>query len=419
MNKFFVILAHTYLNRLKSKAFIITTVITLLLIVGLANFQNIISTFSGEEEQVDTVAVIDETDSLFSRFQEQVKAQEDVMEVEEFDDSEEEAKKAVQEGEYKGLLTLTLNESDLPEGTYYSNQMSEMSISGKLQQGLQQLKVAVATENAGIEESTIQQIYSPVSFEKVSLAEDSKSFEELNETRGLVYIMLFLLYFGVLMYGNMIAMEVATEKSSRVMEILISSVSPVTQMFGKICGIALLGITQFSLILLVGYQSIKSNMESMSGGGFTSYFGFSNVEISTLIYAILFFLLGYLLYATLAAMLGSIVSRIEDAQQVITPMTLLIVAAFMLAMFGLNVPESTFVTVTSFIPFFTPMLMFLRVGMLEIPFWESSLGILLLIGTIILLAVIGARVYRGGVLLYGRSSSLKDLKKAMQLSKKE
>ena len=111
------------------------------------------------------------------------------------------------------------------------------------------------------------------------------------------------------------------------------------------------------------------------------------------------FLLGYFLYATLAALLGSLVSRIEDVQQMIMPMTFLIMIGFFISMFGLGSPESSFVTVTSYIPFFTPMVMFLRVGMLNLPVYEPIIGILVLLVTITLLGVFGARVYRGGVLI--------------------
>jgi ABC-2 type transport system permease protein len=103
----------------------------------------------------------------------------------------------------------------------------------------------------------------------------------------------------------------------------------------------------------------------------------------------------------------------------ITPMTLLVVAGFMIAMFGLGKPDSPFIVITSYIPFFTPMIMFLRVGMLNIPVWEAVLGISILMATIVFLAVFGARVYRGGVLMYGKSNSFKDIKKALQLTKKE
>ncbi|KGX85284.1 ABC transporter permease [Pontibacillus litoralis] len=418
MNKFMIIVGHTYTNRLKSKAFMITTLITLLFVMAFANLETIIGLFSGEDEE-ERVAVVEEGANLFEHLQGQLEPYESEVKVEKFEGTEQEAKDAVTDGDYVGVLSVSLAEDNIPQGTYYTEQISEYKVSSLLEQALQQLKVTVASQSAQVEQATINEIMSPVAFEKVSLKEDAKTEEELSQTRGLVYIMLFLLYFGVLMYGSMISTEVATEKSSRVMEILISSVSPVKQMFGKIFGIALLGLTQFGLIVLVGYIAVQQNKEFLDSTSISSYLGFSNIEISTLIYAIVFFLLGYMLYATIAAVLGSLVSRTEDAQQVMTPMILLIVVAFFLAMTGLSNPEATYVTVTSFIPLFTPMLMFLRVGMLEVPMWEVAISLVILVATIVALGIIGGRIYRGGVLLYGRSSSFKDIKKALQLTKKE
>jgi ABC-2 type transport system permease protein len=187
-------------------------------------------------------------------------------------------------------------------------------------------------------------------------------------------------------------------------------------MFAKILGIGLLSLTQLAAFLIVGYYSFTKNMESLKDGFFGVY-GFGDIPNETIVYAVVFFILGYFLYATLAAFLGSLVSRIEDVQQMITPMTLLVVAGFMIAMFGLGKPDASFITATSYIPFFTPMIMFLRVGMLTIPAWEALLGIAILVATIIVLAIFGARVYRGGVLMYGKSNSYKDIKKALQLTK--
>ncbi len=420
MSKFWIILSHTYTSALKSKGFIATTIITMLLIVGLTNLQSIMDSFSDDEGSISTrVAIIDDTDVVFDSLSQQVTVMtEDELQVVSFDESLKKGKDAVKNGEYSGLLHVTLNDQQVPQATYYAMQIAENQVSNQLQQALQQVKVSIATQAADLNPQDIQQIFAPVSFDKSALQDNAKTEEELTQARGLVYIILFLIYFAVLMYGNMIAMEVAKEKASRVMEILISSAPPVLQMFAKIFGVALIGLTQFLAIILTGYFSLKNNQSELTDG-FFEYFGVQDLDIATFVYAVVFFLLGYLLYATLAAMLGSLVSRIEDAQQIITPMTLLIVAGFMISMFGLNMPESTFVTITSYIPFFAPMIMFLRVGMLDVPIWEVALSIGILIGTIALFAWIGARVYRGGVLLYGASSSLKDFKQALSLSKKD
>lgn len=226
------------------------------------------------------------------------------------------------------------------------------------------------------------------------------------------------MYMVVIMYGSMIATDVATEKSSRVMEILISSAPPVAHMFAKIIGIALVGLTQIGLFIGFGAVMIQARRDELAGS-ILNTFGFLDAPVSLIIYGVVFFLLGYLLYATLAAMFGSLVNRAEDANQSVTPMIVLLVVAFVIAMYGLVEPQTPLVTITSFIPFFAPMVMLLRIGMLDVPVWEVALSIGLLIGTIIILGIIGARVYKGGVLMYGGSKLLKDMKNAMMLSKKE
>lgn len=416
MNKFWIVLSHTYMSRVKSKSFLISTTITLLLILGLANIQTIIDMFANDNKE--KVVVIDESGELFEPLKESIESTNENIEVVATDQTVEGIKNDIQEGKYESLISLDLNEHQLPEATYYANTITEFGVQSAVEQHIQQLKVAIATNLAGVDEVTIDEIFSPVDFNTVALDETAKTDEELSQARGIVYIMLFVLYMAVILYGQMIATDVATEKSSRVMEILISSASPVTHMFAKILGVALLGLTQVTLFIVAGYGLIISKQDEFTSG-FFEVFGIQDTSPSLYIYAVVFFLLGYLLYATLAAMLGSLVSRVEDVQQLMMPMIFLIIIAFFIAMFGLSVPDSKFVTISSYFPFFTPMVMFLRVGMLNIPAWEIALTISLLVASIILLGILGARVYRGGVLMYGRSSSFKDFKKAIALSKKE
>jgi ABC-2 type transport system permease protein len=414
MSKFWIILFHTYVSKIKTKSFIVTTLITVAILLALTNMNRIIEIF--DKEEVNKIVVIDETGQLIPPLQEQMKVIDKELIIESFKGSESEAEKSIEEGKYNGLLILSLNKDQLPEATYKANSIADTGISGGLERALQQLKTMATASQINLTMEQLSKLNEPVQFETIALEKDAKTEEELNQARGLVYVLLFIIYFSVIMYANMIAMEVATEKSSRVMEILISSVSPVKQMFAKILGIGLLSLTQLAAQLLVGYFSVKQNLSSLEGG-FFDFFGFTNLPVMTIVYAVIFFVLGYFLYATLAAFLGSLVSRIEDVQQMITPMTLLVVAGFMIAMFGLGNPEAPFIKATSFIPFFTPMIMFLRVGMLSIPAWEIALSILILVGTIVLLGIFGAKVYRGGVLMYGKSNSFKDIKKAIQLGK--
>ncbi|MEH7097502.1 ABC transporter permease [Neobacillus vireti] len=417
MNSFWIILFHTYLNKLKTKSFIVTTLLTVVIVLAITNINNIIDLFdkNGGKEKV---AVIDQSSQLFKPYKQQIKSANKNIQLTLYKGSEEQAERLVEKGDFAGVIQLHLNEQKLPEATFKAMSIADSTLYTDLQTGLQQLKTMIAASQINLAPDQLQKLYEPVSFKKLALEKNAKTEEELNQARGLVYVLLFVIYFAVIMYANMIAMEVATEKSSRVMEILISSVSPIKQMFAKIVGIGLLSLTQLAIFLVVGYYSFMRNMESVKDGFFGVY-GFGEIPTGTIVYAVIFFILGYFLYATLAAFLGSLVSRIEDVQQMITPMTLMVVAGFMIAMFGLGKPDAPFITVTSYIPFFTPMIMFLRVGMLTIPVWEAVIGIIILIATISILAVFGARVYRGGVLMYGKSNSYKDIKKALQLTKNE
>lgn len=385
--------------------------------LAFTNINRIIDVFDKNSGK-DKVAVLDETGQLYEPLKKQVGTVNKSMLLTLFNGSEKDAVKAVKNGDYNGLIQLSFNEEKLPVARYKAMSIADSGMYSDLQTSLQQIKTMLAASQIKLTPVQLQKLYEPISFQKIALEKNAKTEEQLNQARGLVYVLLFIIYFAVILYANMIAMEVATEKSSRVMEILISSVSPIKQMFAKILGIGLLSLTQLAILLSVGYFSIKRNMESLKGGFFDA-FGFGNIPVGTIVYAVIFFVLGYFLYATLAAFLGSLVSRIEDVQQMITPMTMLVVGGFMIAMFGLSKPDSPFITFTSYIPFFTPMIMFLRVGMLNIPIWESLIGIGILGATIVFLAIFGARVYKGGVLMYGKSNSYKDIKKALQLTKNE
>lgn len=416
MNKFWIMLSHTYKNKIMAKSFIISTVITVLLVLVVTNLESIISLFQGDDAK-EKIAVVDETNELYPVFSKQLKAvdTDGDLDVKLSKQSEDEVTKQVKDESLDGMLIIKRDEKGTISGTYKALTISDESTYQTLQQALTQTKTAVGTAELGVSQETISSLYAPVTVGQKALKEGAKSEEELGQTVGLVYIMLFVIYFSVIMYASMIAMEVATEKSSRVMEILISSMPPIQQMFAKLLGIGLVGITQLAIIIGAGSLSLKLNQKSETASSVGGFLNLTDVSATTVIYAVIFFLLGYFLYATLAAFLGSVVSRIEDVQQTITPMTLLVVAGFMIAMFGLNAPDAGFITVTSFIPFFTPMIMFLRVGMLDIPFWQAAVGIGITLLTIVILAVIGARIYKGGVLIYGNSSAFKAIKQALRL----
>ncbi|AKS38523.1 hypothetical protein NP92_12375 [Anoxybacillus gonensis] len=407
-NKFWIVFAHTYMTKLKSKSFFISTMITALIIFGIGQLDRIIEAFSDNGQK--TIGVIDQTNGWYEALQAQMQSNKEIKLVR-HNENEEQAKKYVQTEKWYAYIVLHVQNGQL-KVAYYAKNIADSDVTHEMEQALQQVKIVMMAKQIGLTYDQINALYAPITIEKVALEKHAKTEEQLDQARTIVYVLLFAMYMFVLMYGSMIMMEVATEKSSRIMEILISSISPVQQLFGKILGIALLSLTQFVVIFTVGYTSLQ-NSDMLS-----QLFGMEKLPLSLIVYGMIFFLLGYLLYAMLFAVLGSIVSRVEEVQQMAGPVTMLVVAAFIMAMFGLNVPESPFITVMSFVPFFTPMIMFLRIGMLNVPIWEIALSLILLVGTIAFLFVFGSKIYRGGVLMYNQASSWKDLKRAWQLTKR-
>ncbi|WP_342537579.1 ABC transporter permease [Sporosarcina sp. FSL K6-1540] len=420
MREFMIIFKQAFTTKAKTKSFIITTSIMIAAVFLFANMEKIIDTVKGatggDKDSAEVLQVLDESGVLAERLKMQLESNESGIKVELSSKSENALTEQVKEGEIDSFVTLGLDVTNTIQANYISMSAMDFSLPMMLEEALKSIQTEMKAEELSLSGEQVQTLFAPIQFEQQSVSPSAKSQEELSQARGLVYVLMFLIYFAVIVYSSMIATEVAAEKSSRVMEILISSVSPVKHMFAKVLGIGSLGLLQMVLLGLAGYIALKTTGSEMADG-FFSVFGFSNMNVGTLVYALVFFLLGYFLFATLAALLGSLVSRTEDVQQIIMPMTLLIVAGFMIAATGLGNPEMAYIKYASFFPFFAPLVMFLRVGMLELPVWEPLLSIAIMLVTIFLLGFFGARVYRGGVLMYGPSRSLKDIKKAIQLGK--
>ena len=418
MREFWIIFKQSFLTKAKTKSFFITTLIMVAGIFLFANLPGIIGTVGkmmGSAED-DQVLVDDESGVLFDRLHDQLVENSQGISLVLSDESTEQLRMQVEEKKIEAFIELDFDADQTIQATYTTASLVDQSLPSALQDALQTIQTEVKAEQLSLSGEEVTALFMPIQFDKQNISDTAKSEDELNQARILVYVLMFVIYFAVIIYSSMIATEVATEKSSRVMEILISSVSPVKHMFAKVLGIGSLGIAQILIYAVSGFlaYTLSSTGEENE---LTALFNLESVQMSTLIYAVIFFLLGYFLYATLAALLGSLVSRTEDVQQMIMPMSLLIIAAFIIAASGLGNPELGYLKVASFIPFFAPLVMFLRVGLLDLPLWEPLLSIGITLVTIFILGWFGAKVYRGGVLMYGPSRSLKDLKKAIQLGK--
>ena len=227
------------------------------------------------------------------------------------------------------------------------------------------------------------------------------------------YIMIFTLYMGILMYGSMVATNVATEKSSRAMEILITSAKPTSMMFGKVISSCLAGL--FQLTAIFGSSIIFYQMNKGYWGNNMIIDSVFNIPPELLAYMLLFFMLGFLLYAFMFSAVGAVVSKMEDINTMVTPITLLFVIAFVVVMTSMSSGDvdSPLMVAFSYIPFTSSMSMFTRIAMSTVPWHEILISVIILIGSTVGVGVLSAKIYRVGVLLYGTPPKIGGIIKAM------
>lgn len=227
------------------------------------------------------------------------------------------------------------------------------------------------------------------------------------------YIMIFALYMVILLYGQMVATNVATEKSSRAMEVLITSAKPTSMMFGKVLASCIAGLVQ--LVAVFGSALVFYNLNQSYWGDNMIIESIFNIPPELFVYMLVFFILGFLIYAFMFGAVGSTASKLEDINTSVMPITLLFVIAFLVVMFSMssgNV-DNTLMTVCSYIPFTSPMAMFTRICMSTVPLYEILISIAILIGSTVGVGFIAAKIYRVGVLLYGTTPKIGAIIKAV------
>jgi len=227
------------------------------------------------------------------------------------------------------------------------------------------------------------------------------------------YIMIFALYMVILLYGQMVSTNVATEKSSRAMEVLVTSAKPVSMMFGKVLASCLAGFLQ--LVAVFGTALLCYNLNKSYWSENMIVESIFNIPPELLLYMLVFFILGFLIYAFLFGAIGSTATKLEDINTSTMPLMFLFIIAFMVVVMSMSSGsvENMAIKVCSFIPFTSPMAMFTRIAMSTVPWYEILISIVLLIGSVIGVGVISAKIYRVGVLLYGTTPKLGAILKAV------
>lgn len=441
MNALSLIIQREYFSRIKKKSFIILTLLMPLLFTALAFVPYFLSTI--KDAGIKKIVVIDETGFYASELKSN-----DEFSFETVKDATVEDYKSELGGELFAILQIT---DDLSKNSHAVNLLSEKQppmdlqtqIEWTLSEKVKQQKLDALSQSHSVDEAAIAEVRqivesgSSISLTTMRWGKDG-SISETSTTIATIVGMAFtiLIYMFIMVYGGMVMQAVMEEKRSRIVEVMLSSVKPVNLLVGKIIGIGLVGITQLLIwgiligalfagaTMLYGIPAHTSGMGSMEPSAMMTQA--QNIEVSGVLSSILtinwleiilffliFFIGGYIMYASLFATIGASVDNEQDTQQFMMPITILILFAFYAGFYSVNNPDGPLAFWCSLIPFTSPIVMMVRLPF-GIPVWQKLLSVVLLYGSFILVAVAAAKIYRVGILMYGKKPTFKEMIKWMR-----
>ena len=418
MNKLFLIIKREYLSRVRKKSFIIMTLLTPLFMIGIFVIPTLLAI---NNDDTSTVAVIDEND--FNEFNLSSGKGLEYIDLNELDFKQ---NKATLIDTYDFLLHIpkvdSMQQIENRIEVYSENQMS-LSVKQNIESQIDRLLTNLNLINNGIDIDKIKKSESNTSLKTYIVDEQGENTRGNSEASfGIGLVGGFLIYIFIFMYGTMVMRSVIEEKTNRIVEIIISSVKPFELMLGKIVSVALVGLSQFAMWVILGMvflliangilstdidiSTINSNEAALSSEISASLMA---LPLKTLLITfIIYFLGGYLLYGSLFAAIGSASDQETDSQQFIVPITIPLILSFILVQIVIDNPHSGLAYWLSMIPFTSPIIMIARIPF-GVPIHELILSVSLLIMGFLFTTWIAAKIYRVGILMYGKKISYKEL----------
>lgn len=412
MRNFLIVLKFELANFMKNKAFIISTVIIcLMLSIGLS-LPTIRDTFFSSTKDVTSIEELDNTKKIYGYINKNdaISNSEDLEKwfvagklVEYKNQNELESSIGSREVEAGYII-------ESPTKYQYIVQNNEMMSSNRLffEEALIKAYRVSGFEEKGIGYSTVAELI------EVNIQQDTKILGTDSAGNYLyTYILVFGLYFVIIIYGQLIATSVASEKSNRAMEVLITSTDSSNLIFGKVLGGALAGIIQFGLVLLTAF--VVYNLNSKAWDNNLDFI--FNIPGSVLLTFSIFGILGYLFYLFVYGALGALVSRTEDVSASSTPITIIFIGVFAISMIGMTQTQGLLIKVASFVPLSSFMAMFVRISMGTVSTFEVIISLGILGITTGIIGFIAAKIYRMGTLMYGNPVKLKTAIKLLRKNK--
>jgi len=410
MHKIWLVIRREYLVRVKKKSFIVMTILGPLLMAALM-IAPIYLANENQEERL--IAVNQQSDFLLENTE--LLHFTSIPELEAIN-----LRKDFSLSPYYALLYI-----EKGKFTLYSNQQISLSVSRDIQRQIEQIVEINNLKEAGIDPQIIENAKTEIEITTKLIEKDGSSTNSHSEaSMGIGFISGILIYIFIFMYGTMVMRGVIEEKANRIVEIIISSLKPFQLMMGKILGVAAVGLTQFILWIILTIiistiaeltfldtssmtNEISANEQSVILAQLANITGGINLT-QILLSFIFYFLAGYLMYSSLFAAVGSAVDAEADTQQFILPITIPLILSFILIQPIMDSPDGTLAFWMSIIPFTSPVIMMVRLPF-GVPGWELLLSMGVLVSTFVATTWLAGRIYRTGILMYGKKPSYKEL----------
>ena len=438
MSNLSIIIKREYLTRVKKRSFLILTFLGPLFFAALMIAPSLLMIESEKMESKKNIAVLDES-GIFDGKIENTDANTFLYLDNENVDS---LKNLVFEGIYDAVLYIPSTELNIPvNAKLYSNKQIPITLSSHIEREMKQVVEHQKLLASGIDPALVKASQTSINVATIRMDEENgekTSYAELEYIIG--FVLAIIIYFAIFLFSNQVLRGVIEEKTNRIIEVIISSVKPFELMMGKIVGIALVGLTQFLLwiILTLGIYLVSSTLilgpEVMSPSGTVMTEQISqitettqrqdimleavnmvqSINFSAILWSFLFyFVFGYLLYAAMFAAIGGMVDNETDSNQFSTVVSIPLIIALVCATAMINNPDSSLGIWLSMIPFTSPISMMIRIPF-GVPYWQVIVSLLILIITFIIITWIASKIYRTGILMYGKKPSLKEIWKWMK-----
>ncbi|MCI2789194.1 ABC transporter permease [Staphylococcus warneri] len=396
MNKFWATFGLTYKSKVKSKSFIIFMAIVIILMIALSNADKIMDMFKGDGDQI---GIVTNSEPIYKAIKQQGNVIDEDASFKKV--NKQEAKKQVKNEKLKEAYIIKLKDKQQLSATIISKESVSQEKEQKVNGVLTSIQSKLVASQLHLNNNDLKKLRSQSKVDSQVLSD--KKNQQLNEGQKLlnlvlVYAILMLMFFIVFNYATQVAMEIATEKTSRVIEMIITSVSPITHIMAKIAGVIAVALTQIVMIVVVAIICIfVFDLKRMLKGFDVSM---SHITWQVLIVGLLCMIIGILTYVLLAAILGSLATRIEDINQTLMPLTLFAMIAFYIAIFSMFKPEILLLKITSFIPFLAPFELLVRAQSTELQVWEIIVSILISVVVMLILLWIAVKTYKDSVLTF-------------------